>query len=108
MRDFLALLAALTGLRAPTLRVPAAVSLLAAQGERRGRVRAAAPRAARAARGRADVGDPDALRRRTGARRARLRLAARARALADAVGFFIAEGYVEAKRASAIRRPPAS
>ena len=29
-------------------------------------------------------------------------------ALADAVGFFVEEGYVEAKRASAIRRPPAS
>jgi dihydroflavonol-4-reductase len=103
LREMLALLAELTGLRAPTLRVPAAVSVLAARVS--------------------DVVEARLLRREPhvpleGARMAATQMRyddARARAdlgyasrpardaLSDAVEYFVEEGYVEKSRASAIR-----
>ncbi|HEV3329183.1 MAG TPA: hopanoid-associated sugar epimerase [Acidimicrobiales bacterium] len=103
LREMLALLAELTGLRAPTLRVPAAVSVLAARVS--------------------DVVEARLLRREPhvpleGAQMAATQMRyddARARgelgyasrpardALSDAVGYFVEEGYVERARASAIR-----
>jgi dihydroflavonol-4-reductase len=104
MREVLALLAELTGLRAPTLRVPASVSVLAA------RVSDAVE--ARLLRREPHVPLEGALMAATQMRfddaRARAELGYASRpardALADAVDYFVGEGYVDESRAAAIRR----
>jgi dihydroflavonol-4-reductase len=103
MDELLALLASLTGLRAPTLRVPSRVSVLAA------RVSDAVE--AGLLRREPHIPLEGALMAATQMRfddtRARSELGYTSRparaALADAVEFFVASGYVEASRAAAIR-----